>query len=496
MQGRNLLFTVTPSRLGSRYLDHAKRATLIGTGAAAAALAMPRVARGKDRPNVVFVSIDDLNDFPSPFGGYPGIVTPNFERLASMGTVFSNAFAHVPACGGARTAALLGVSAHKSGSYGNGQDWALSPALAGVPTLVGYLHESGWATHGAGKIYPKPARPEDWDSNVLADKASVQDAGHIRSATARARFADRGAEDSFDFGAGKHGGKADSETAARGVARLTDGSFSAGGQFVAVGFHRTHMPFVVARRFFDLYPLEPELPPGFFPGATAVEHNIEDWSDLPARAIRNVPSYIGRQIAEHDEYHELLRAYLASASFVDHLLGKLLDAYEAVRENAYLVLWSDHGWQLGEKLAFAKFTLWERALRVPFMVAGPGIGQQTIDEPVGMIDLYPTLCDLLGLPVPVHCDGKSLAPTLRSGERIEDAAAISFWSNGEPEPAFQVFRSIRTAKHRLIDYGAGQIELYDHESDPYEWTNIAGSVDGSLIRQLKRRMPETFAPPI
>lgn len=482
-----------------------RRDFLRGTGALAA-LAPFAKSRAQElpKPNVLFIAVDDLNDWVSPLGGYPGVLTPNFDRLAAMGTTFANAYAHVPACVPSRAATLLGASADKTGIYMNGQDWSASPYGQTIPTLVGYLRSLGWAAHGTGKVFHGQRRPGDWDGYFVPEKSkqSYADLNNIISKVAWRWWRQRGNEKAIDFGPGDNGGRADTECADWAVNHIASTDLSAGGQFIALGLFRPHLPLVVPQAFFDLYPAEPALPPGFVPGSVDFDGNAADLADIPLRGQELAPVYWGGHLRRTDEYHEFLRAYLASISFSDHLLGKVLDAYEAVKDTTYLVLWSDHGWQLGEKLSFTKFTLWERALRVPLMIAGPGVLTQTIREPASLLDVYPTLCDLLRVPIPDHCDGESRLHALTTpGAYMPWPHAVSLWSNEASDPAlFQIYSSVRTDRYRFIDYGDGQMEIYDHETDPYEWNNIAATASPGFVEsfatKMRKVLPGEFAPPV
>lgn len=479
-------------------MDHAKRATLIGAAATAASLAAPAIGRAQSPPSFIFIAIDDLNDFPSPFGGYPGIVTPNFARLARMGTVFRSAYAQVPACSPSRTAVLLGVSAVKSGVYFNAQKW--DEARGGpYPTLPGHLRANGYRTFGAGKVFhaaDRNLRASDWDGYFMPVNANhlYPDANNIISETAKAEYASTGNEGDLDFGPSENGGRGDLEIADWAISQPLVDPF-----FLAVGFKRPHLPFVVPKHFFDLYPERPQLPLGFYPGATQFSENSADRADLGRVANNLVQASTGWRVSRYDEYHAFLRGYLASTSFVDYALGQLLDAYEAglFGRNAYVVLWSDHGWQLGEKMSFRKFTLWERALRVPFIIAGPRVLPQSVEEPVGLIDIYPTISELAGLAPPPHCDGRSLMPTLLGGESQDDRHVLSFWGNLREDPAeFRLYQTVRTRGWRLIDYGNDELELYDHDADPHEWHNVASTAPSSTVSQLRSYLAVDVAPPV
>jgi len=436
------------------------------------------------KPNLIFISIDDLNDWIEPLGGHPSAVTPSLTQLANIGAVCMAAQVAAPACSPSRTATLLGISPHRSGVYFNSQHWNESP-LADNDTLIGYLRKSGYTTYGCGKVFHRWAarlRQSDWDQYYLPDgyMASIKDRNSIISKLAQKRFEKSGRESEEDFGPSSSGENGDKEVTDWAVERLQDPAWKGGGQVLAMGLYRPHLPMVVNQGYFDLYPDEVPLPPGFYPNSTRWRDNRRDLDDLPPTALTLGSKRPGNDLDETGEYQSFLRSYLASISFADFQIGRILEQYDrlGLAENTYIVLWSDHGWQLGEKLKFRKFTLWERALRVPLFFAGPGIQPETrITQPVSLLSVYPTICDLLGLPVPAHCDGVSLAPRLLGRSNGDDLPpVVSFWGNEELDSSFKCYMSVRTADWRLIDYGDDEVELYDHHNDRYEWHNLAPRV--------------------
>ncbi|MFL5259824.1 MAG: sulfatase-like hydrolase/transferase [Hyphomicrobiales bacterium] len=315
---------------------------------------------------------------------------------------------------------------------------------------------------------------------------------------AQREFAATGRESDLDFGVSPLGMEADHAVAGWARTKMVH-RLSRGGQFIALGLYRPHLPTVVGQQWFDKYPDPLALPPGFFPGAGSVQENRKDKRDLPITAHNRHFGHetFGTELEVDHEYQPFLRSYLASISFADHQVGRLLQAYEegSFGANTYIVLWSDHGWELGEKLKFQKCTLWERALRVPFIIAGPGIPSGSrIDQPVSLIDVYPTIAEIAGLPKPAHCDGKSLLPRLMGAVGDSPSAgAWSMWTNAPKEP-LRIYQTVRTANWRLIDYGMNELELYDHGDDPYEWNNIVSTANPDLIQQLRSRFPNHFAP--
>ena len=254
--------------------------------------------------------------------------------------------------------------------------------------------------------------------------------------------------------------------------------------FLACGIFRPHLPWYAPQRFFDLYPLaDIRLP----------ETRANDLEDIPAegRALSARRRNEFLHIKKHGKWKEAIRAYLASISFADAQLGRVLDALEQSphHRNTIIVFWSDHGWHLGEKNHWHKSTLWEEATRIPFLISAPGVtlGNTSCSLPVDTLSIYPTLLELCGLKPVAGLDGPSLVPLLKNPDGPWATPAITEFQRGQC--------AVRTDRYRYIRYADGTEELYDHMRDPQEWTNIAG-VEASrpVIAELARWIPKHFAP--
>ncbi|MEM9582727.1 MAG: sulfatase-like hydrolase/transferase [Pseudomonadota bacterium] len=443
--------------------------------------------------NILLLSIEDLNDWIEPLGGHPDAYTPNLSRLAARGTLFQNAYTPAPACSPARTAALFGQAPWRTGIYDNAQSWAMAFEPHQQLSIVGRAKASGWHTVGAGKVFHHGASGldmSDWDRLTFERPETYQ----MKSDAVKQGLMER----REDFG-----------MLNQPKLKVQDIRFcnqmtrtmrpGAEGQFWAHGIYRPHLPLVVPNRFFANIPQDVRMPPsfankGFDPNDDAV------LAGLPAHARVMSQRATGRILAQTGEYSAFLRAYLASIAFADFLVGRLLDRLDetGLSETTLIVLWSDHGWQLGEKLAFRNFSLWERALRVPVMMAGPGVPSAVCAEPISLLDLYPTLLEVLDTD-PLHAlDGQSLWPLL-SGEAGRGYAISAFNAPKAEEPRLSA--SVRTATHRLIQYHDGTGELYDHRSDPYEHKTLVAP-DVALAeqklpadaQQMMKKLPE-FADP-
>ncbi len=444
------------------------------------------MAQAADRPNVLFIAIDDLNDWIGVLGGHPQSKTPNLDRLAERGVLFTHAYTAVPACNPSRAALMTGIAAHQSGVYLNSQPWR--PPLQDAVTLPQHFRKHGYWVGGSGKIYhgaypDPPSWDEYWPSqtkNKPDDPVPPNLPVNGIPNTAH-----------FDWG------PVDAPTEEMGDAQVVDWvSAKLAGEFdkpffLACGFFRPHLPWYAPRKYFDMFPLETiELP----------SVNPDDLVDIPAAGVRMArPEGDHKKVIEHNQYRQAVQGYLASIAFVDEQIGRLLDAFDASPHaaNTVIVLWTDHGWHLGEKRHWRKFALWEEATRTPLMMVvpegmAPGLKEGTkagtrVTTPVSLLDIYPTLVDLAGLGENEALMGKSLTPLLRDPKAAWDRPALT--THGRANHA------LRTPLYRYIRYADGGEELYDHRTDPQEWKNLARDPQYSaVIEGLKAWLPETDAP--
>jgi arylsulfatase A-like enzyme len=250
--------------------------------------------------------------------------------------------------------------------------------------------------------------------------------------------------------------------------------------FLAVGFFRPHMPWEVPQQYFDLYPLEKVQRP---------EVREDDLADTHGHDRVTWHQWVLANEEKFRMWERLIQGYEASITFFDAQLGRVLDALDTSpkAKNTVIVLWSDHGMHFGEKQNWEKFTLWERSTHVPLIFAGPGVPAGTrVDRVASLIDIYPTLCELIGLPVPAQCEGNSLVPQLRDPKAPRTVPAITTQTQGK-----QSGHAVRDDRWRYIRYYDGFEELYDHVNDPNEYTNLAadpkfGAEKGRLKEWLER----------
>jgi arylsulfatase A-like enzyme len=453
------------------------------------------------RPNVLMIVVDDMNDWIGCLGGHPNVQTPNLDRLARRGLLFTNAHCPAPVCNPSRAAVLTGRAPHRTGIYDNAAVWHRE--LPGVVSLPSHFRTHGYHVLGGGKVYhhtPDFNRRSDWDDyfdqvfdshaqrNLVRGSATpfrwpegfplngLPEVAALENPPKNAREFDWGPFDVADAEMGD--GRL--VTWAEGVLREPP----AEPFFLAAGIYRPHLPWYAPRSYFDRYPPESIVEPPVLAG---------DVDDLPPGGQRMAADRRGdlEIVRREGRYAEILQAYLANITFADTLVGRLLDALDAgpARDRTIVVLWSDHGWHFGEKEHLHKFTLWERSTRVPFMIAAPGTKPAGLatPRPVGLIDLFPTLVDLCGLPLPADLDGRSLVPLLENPETAWDHPVLITHGRGN--------HALRTERWRYIRYDDGGEELYDHAGDPHEWTNLAGRPEhAGRLQDFARLLPASDAP--
>jgi arylsulfatase A-like enzyme len=408
-------------------------------------------------------------------GGHPQAETPNLDRLAERGTLFTNAHCQAPVCTPSRASLVTGLSPSTTGLYFLRPFIRDSEVARDKTTLAEAFAETGYETLGVGKVYGG------------GDRRYFQEYG--------GRFGGFGPRPDekisypkghplWDWGAYPESDEQmpDHRIADWAIQRLKaerEAPF-----FLAVGFFRPHVPMYAPQKWFDRHPRSQVQPP---------ETLSSDRSDLSAyaKAMTNPdPAPPHEWLVEHEEWRHAVQAYLASCTFVDRQVGRVLDALRASgeAEDTVIVLFSDHGWHLGEKQRWAKRSLWEDATRVPLIVAAPGYeGGRPSGKPVGLIDIYPTLMDLCGLEAPHRLEGRSLVPLMEDPEAEWNRPILTTYGRGN--------HAVRSERFRYIRYKDGSEELYDHRDDPHEWHNLADDPDYAEVKErLKQHLPEREHP--
>ena len=422
-------------------------------------------AESDQKPNVLFIISDDLNDAFGGLGGYPQAVTPNLDKLARQSVSFTNAHSNNPVCAPSRASVFTGLYPHTTGYYGYAQDknkWYNNPVLKQATPMFEHFNRNGYNAYGTGKLFHHAYQE-------MFQRADGFD-GHSHTPKDVGPFAFNGKE------------KAAHPSA--------DPALGSGGKWPEF---MSYAP----KSFFEQYPLEDiELPPFKEDDLEDVapmllQHSYEPYRVAANRFNRLKSKYSGEVLEK--AWKHWIQAYLACVSFVDHQVGKVLDALakSEYAGNTIVVFTSDHGYHMGEKNRIWKRSLWQEASRVPLFIKIPGTTDNSavVDHPVSFIDIYPTLADLCGLPENPHqgsglsLDGFSLRPFLTDPETENwggpDVALSSI--NGLVDPGLnkpgkiedQHF-SVRSKIFRYTLTANGQEELYDHRTDPNEWHNIAG----------------------
>lgn len=440
-------------------------------------------------PNVLFIAIDDLNDWVGCLNTHPQVQTPNIDRLAKRGTLFTNAHCQAPICGPSRASLLSGLYPFTTGVYQqptgamNKDEEFFDGHL-----LPQYFAQNGYKTLGVGKIthgYDNDRAFQIYGPKGSAGPKPKKDFRfnyHLPDVPWTGTQTDWGAFPDTDEEMPDH--------------RVADWTVEQLKKehskpfFLAAGFTRPHVPFYVPEKWFDAYPLDSLVLP---------EVRLDDLDDVPeiGRAVHDMPKYPKLAWLQENDNEQLklaVQAYLACISFVDHQVGRVLDALDAspYADNTTIVLFSDHGYHLGEKDRISKHTLWEESTRVPLIVARAKSefskdDAKVVNRPVGLIDIYPTLIELSHLPVREANQGLSLVSIMENANADWRDAILTVYPRGG--------NALRSLRYRYIHYEDGSEEFYDHQSDPNEWTNLAADPEFMKpIIELRKQLPESEAP--
>lgn len=433
-----------------------------------------------DKPNILFIAIDDQNDWFGCLNGHPQAQTPNIDKLAERGTLFTNAHCQAPLCNASRTSLMTGLRPSTTGVYGLAPWFRTLDKFKDVESLPQFLQRHGYKTYSTGKIYHGGSgrRKKDKEFQVLGPGAGVgvRPKQKLVKTPAAHPLVDWGV---FDH---KDEDKGDWKVASWAVEQLDAKPTEP--FFLSCGFFLPHVPCYATQKWFDLYPEDSLILPPL---------KRDDRMDTPRFSWYmhwKLPEPRFKFLEEANQWKNLVRSYLACTSFVDSQVGRVLDALErsGAKDNTIVVLWSDHGWHLGEKLITGKNTLWDRGTKVPLIFAGPGINQGRCNRPAELLDMYPTLAELCGLPKPNdHVEGVSLVPQLQDSNSPRERPAITTHNHDN--------HGIRSEKWRYIEYADGSQELYNMEEDPNEWTNLASDAKyASVIAEHKKWIPESVPP--
>ncbi len=451
------------------------------------ALASTAALAALNRPNVLFLSVDDMNDWVGCLNGYPGVQTPNIDRLAKRGVLFADAHCAAPLCNPSRTALFTGLRPSTSGIYNNDQYWR--PNLPDVTTLPSYFKNNGYYAAGVGKVLHHVAGcnpPDQWNEFQLQqfddpwyrradwypwNKRIPAPKGHPFNGLDKfpGEF-DRGVLEQPED---QYGDQKAVAFAQEFLKRKHEKPF-----FLAVGMWHPHIPLYSPKSYWDLYPESKVHVP---------ETRADDLDDVPpiGKEFAAFRRSEFERIVKEGKWKEFVHAYLAAISFADALVGRVLDSLEqsAYAKNTIIVFWSDNGWHLGEKQHVHKSTLWQRSTHIPLIFAGTGVEKTGVNrtQPVNLLDLYPTLVEMCGLPANKKLEGTSLVPLLKDPKAKRDPTVSTYLPGNH---------AVVNDRWRYIVYNDGGEELYDRKEDPNEFTNLAAKPD---YAEIKRNMAK-FAP--
>lgn len=452
---------------------------------AASLVCHPCLLHAQERPNVVMIIIDDLNDWVGALQGHPQARTPNIDRLASEGMLFTNAHCQAPICGPSRASLLTGMYPVRTGIYAqlNDEDIRKSSAGATAIFLPDLFERHGYLTMAVGKVF------HNGDKAKVFDRYGGNFDKYGPTAEQRFRydpkwFPEKRGGTQTDWGAfpADDSLMTDHKSASWAVEQLGrthDKPF-----LLTVGFYRPHVPWYVPQRWLDLFPVRDIITPPYDP---------KDMEDVPSmgRQVSDVPMMPTTEwMIRTGQWKDAVRAYLASMAFVDAQVGRVLEALDRSSHagKTVVVLVSDHGYHLGEKNRFAKQALWERDTHVPLIIRQPGVpGGRRCAAPVQLVDIYPTLAGICGLRMEGPLDGHALQPLLKDPGKAWMHPALTFYGPGNI--------ALRDGRYRLIRYEDGSEEFYDLERDPNEWRNLAGAAaSAARILELRKHIPMVWAP--
>ncbi len=457
------------------------------------------ISQKEVRPNIIFIAIDDINDWVGPMSGNKQAITPNMDKFVQNGAmVFKNAVTAAPICGPSRSAILSGFLPSTSGVYGNAHNMLYSDIIKNNPTLPEYFSLNGYHTLSNGKIFHKHgtengltdfgawaydefARARRYNKDVVNKKYVTSSKAGMINGVKKPEYQDKksklswgATEDTFE----ETVDYAVADWAKKQLNREFDKPF-----FMSVGFIKPHLPWFVPQEFFEMYKLD---------DIEDILIKEDDLDDIVSVSNKNMfePSNEYKWIKKHNLAKEATRAYLASISFVDKCLGLVLDALEKSNyaDNTIVVIWGDHGWHLGEKLRYLKNTLWSEAIKTPLFVKLPSMKNAMYsDQTVSLIDLYPTLINLANLPQKENLDGHNFSELLRAPSANWEYPGVTVSVNGT---------SVLTNDFHFIQYLDGGEELYEVKKDPMEWNNLIYDAKyQNIIENLRKYIPKTRKEP-
>ena len=435
----------------------------------------------KTPPNILLIVADDMNEYGF-LHTHSQVLTPSLDAFREEAITFPQSYCAAPACSPSRTAFLSGVSPHRSGKYHNGCDAWNTPLLEAQESMMEWFLRAGYNTYGKGKLFHSRISDERAGRNFMGDRGKggfgpFPDSAH-RTFGSDSRFRGVQAFPEEDF---------PDVMNARSVIELLEADHEKP-FFIMYGLWRPHSPYTCPQRFLDMYdPADITIPAGY------LEADLADLPPIPRTFIEMGDQKEFRQITStKEQWKKYLRGYFACYTFADFNIGRVIEALDksAYAENTIVIVTSDNGFHMGEKDRFNKNGLWEQSAITPMAVRVPGSSHagETCPAPVNLQDLYPTFVDLCGdgLEPLAPVDGHSFSRLLENPDAQWENPSISYFGKG--------WVSVRSEHYRYLVYPDGSCELYDHRSDPKEWSNLAGDPAYEEIRkELEKHVPAEMA---
>ena len=441
------------------------------------------VSSKEERPDIVLIVVDDLNDWVGCLEGHPDAHSPNIDSLAESGMLFTKAYCNAPQCRPSRLSMIHGVYPFKTGAYFNYTKGTMEKKMEN-PSIQQFFFENGYRVVSGGKIYHKGLAGDFGDALLNKPRDPLPPEGKFDFNRDKSN-----PDDGYPLDVEDHE-MSDYKVAQWAIKQwntVTDKPL-----FMSIGFYRPHSPLQVPKPYFDEFPLSSIRRP-------AEPSEGDDWDDLPIFAKNMALGFPYRKtigglnrheyMIKYNRWDPTIQAYHACVSFVDRQIGRFLKSLKKNprTRDTYIMFVSDHGWHLGEKKKWRKAALWEQTTRIPFIVTGPSIKPGlSCRQPVSLIDVYPSLVDLAGFRVPSWLDGESIKPQL-TDPSLSRTPVICSYGDGNT--------AIRTERWRYIRYEDGSEELYDHDTDPNEWNNLAIKAGFQKIKDdLKVMIPTNQHP--
>lgn len=463
-----------------------RRQFIQGIGADILAVSSDRLSGGRPaakKHNVLFLIADDMNDYGF-YKTFPGLKMPYMDAFRKTALTFDKAYCASPVCVPSRAANFSGLYPHTTGAYKNGSDpW--DKTLDKIESLPECFKRNGYTTFGRGKLFHAPIKPAR--EQAMWDNRPIYGGGFGPFPTKEEGW--QGGEQFFSFKAWEKPDTdfpdvVNSQAAVEFLKQDHDKPF-----FLTLGIWRPHTPLTAPKRFFDMYDIEqfPQTPPGY---------DADDISDIPPLGLKLIEIWKKRWdkvgVGDKPLWREFIRAYFACTTFADWSIGQVLEALDKspYADNTIVIFWSDNGYHLGEKNRWEKATLWEASARCPMFVRIPDRtpAGKTCLRPISLIDMYPTLVDYCGLEKPAHAlEGQSLRPLIENPDAEWQRPALTTYG--------EHYVSLRAQRWRYIRYPDGTEELYDHDKDPWEITNLASDEKlQDIKKQFEKWIPKNWAP--